>query len=305
MRYPFIDRAIPSQKERSRLTGAFWQHESQAVRQACEAAVFVNRTAAQAERLEKIRLQTQEKRRQERIKAGTDTLEGRNALIFQLWQRQVSEAEFNATIGDYDRENPLPEPARKRRRKAPSRKLDAELMLAAETFSLASSSPQASISSLTHSPLVQFNPELPAAVFHKQDSWAPLANAVSHGFYDPQPEVITVEQAAPVTLTYTAPSPGSDLLYLTPDIVHAPLHAASMYDGLMVDYSSSSYILGSDANMATLFEAYPQQHYESQDIYTTELDHDFNFIQHALPTEEDGLAFDAAYFGCSGPALDA
>lgn len=307
-RYPYIDAVIPTQMERSRLTGAFWQNESLEIRRQCEMAVYVDRTPAQIERLENIRLQTQEKRRQERLKAGTDKLEGRNALIFSLWQSGTTPEQFRAMIEAHDREHPLPEPARKRRRKAPVRKLDADLLLAAEKFSIASSSPQPSVSSLTQSPAVSFNPELPATVLELQDSWRPLANMISQGGSDqPEPEVITIEQEGPITLTYSQPSPG----VIMPADAQMELPASALYNGFLADYGSSSYVLGSEANMDAILDAYTfcvpsqqQQHAYSQDTFTPDMDHDFKFI-HALPTEEDGLAFDIAYFGSNSSALDA
>ncbi|KAH7104777.1 hypothetical protein BKA62DRAFT_767821 [Auriculariales sp. MPI-PUGE-AT-0066] len=302
-RYPWIDALIPTQMERSRLTGAFWQHESSEVRQACEKAVYVDRTRAQIERLENIRLQTQEKRRQERLKAGTDRLEGRNALIFDLWQSGATAAQFRAAVEAHDRANPLPEPARKRRRKAPVRKLDADLLLAAERFSNASGSPQPSVSSLTHSPAAFFNPELPTGVYEQQDNWRNMV--AQGGFEQPMPEVITVDLPAPLALTFSQPS--SNNLIPTAEL---STDISTLYDGMLAEYNSSPYGLGSDANMEALLDAYSfvvpsqQQHTFTQD-FPTDMDHEFSFV-HALPTEEDGLSFDVAYFGTAPhAALDA
>ncbi|KZV98248.1 hypothetical protein EXIGLDRAFT_728713 [Exidia glandulosa HHB12029] len=117
-RYPDIDDAIPTQKDRSTVTGAIWQAEDAEVKAFCQRVVQPHeRTVEEAERLEFIRTTVSNKRKKERAAAGTDKLTGRNALIFRLWEERRSKAEIVHAMQEYDEAHPAPEPSRKRQRK--------------------------------------------------------------------------------------------------------------------------------------------------------------------------------------------
>ncbi|EJD44377.1 hypothetical protein AURDEDRAFT_114326 [Auricularia subglabra TFB-10046 SS5] len=260
--YPEIDALIPTQKERSTITGAIWQAEHPDIKEACRVAVQVERTPQKAERLEFVRQRMSTKRQQERAAAGTDRLQGRNLLIFQLWQERKTKEEIEQIVATWEDDTAaMAEPKRKRRRVAqpPAPTAPVQLMPsppALEPLPFASPSPAFSLSTLppTSSPAAStpaadfaspapslaslpaydtFNPALPQEVQESSYVW-PIMDFLAQGPSVPMPQV---EDALALYLPHHDISEAA-----------ARLNAA--------DPSTLPYSLGGEENLADLVTTY-------------------------------------------------